>query len=173
MNTFQLDDCLRDRDFAASCYRDRRLANTERFPQDLSTKKARRQGLQKDHMLLPRFFPGSRIFVTSDKRIVDDNINIWPDLHCGFIIVSDAKRRNTAGFRQFTEAIRQFKSSFPDWHSVSWRNSIVHITQESVAVQRVTGNKISDNQGWYYSQTGWQNQLREALATNASLSTHH
>src|SRR5262245_3591915 len=134
MTAFQLDDCLRDRDFLAGCLKDRHLALTRKFPDELSTTFAHKRKWQKDSHVLSVFLPGADPFVTSDKEIVRDNIHEWPDCHCGVIIVGDAKRRNTAGFRQFREAFLNFKKGFPGWHSAPWRSSIVRITQESVEV---------------------------------------
>jgi hypothetical protein len=166
MNSFQLDECMDCKRLVRACT-NQGLAKVIRFPASLKTKDARKERKQKDQTILPYFLMREPPFVTSDKPIIEDNLLFIPPVHCGVIIISNAKPSPETTFVDMQAILEKFKTRFPQWHAVNWRNSIVEITQEWITIKKIAGTGVAST-FLSFDDLSWQTKLNEHLAMEST-----
>ena len=65
------------------------------------------------------------------------------------------------------QGLRRFKSTFPDWHQVPWRNSVVETTTIGVEVWHVASGRLVRNAYLAFDSADWQIRLIGTLEKNA------
>lgn len=58
--------------------------------------------------------------------------------------------------------------TFSQWHQVSWQNSIVLITPDSVTVLHVEAACLKEDGYFTYQSLDWDKMLEKALCKNAN-----
>jgi hypothetical protein len=168
MTIFQLDECLDCRSLVRRCEAHREVATVYRFPGDFKTKEARQQKKQKDKIVVPHFIARGNPIVTTDLPIIEDNLDCISEPHPGFIIVSNETPTPTIRSQHIVDILGSFKQGFPDWISVSWRNSVVRLTQKWIEVGSI---KDTTFVRLWFSSTDWRNDLLALLKNNSERSS--
>jgi hypothetical protein len=164
MITFQLDQNVNKRSLAETCQKEGK-AGVWRFPKKWSTIA---EGF-KDPDLLPVVMAGDKPLVTNDRNIAKENARFIPSKNPGIAIVGFAKGTiKPLGRGDIEKILVNFKAQFPRWHLVSWSNSVVEITQNSVEVWHVEAGNLGPDDYWPMTQPGWPNLFEAVLRKNAS-----
>lgn len=164
MTSFQLDQNVNKKSLARDCER-QGLANVARFPSEWKN----RPGGFKDPDLLPIVMKGNRTFVTNDRKIAQENASAIPDEHPGIIIVGFCKGTVKPIGRGSIEGIlASFKIKYPDWHVVSWSNTIAEITQQSVEVWHIENGILRSDEYLPFDRPFWTTALSDWLSKNSN-----
>jgi hypothetical protein len=155
---YQVDECLDSKRLVKWCAAEG-LVTLRRFPRKLKE--------QEDPQVLDTILPSGSSLVTTDREIHWRHSTHIPDKHPGILIVASSDSSCTIRIRDVERILRQFKSSFPGWHSTSLQNSILEITEQQAEVCKVTGG-IAARIGWVeFAKEGWQDELRGMLSQSA------
>lgn len=161
---FQFDECSDCKSFIKRCNKEG-LAVAKRFG-----KKHRRKGL-KDPEMLAIYLALGGVIVTFDNNIIDEHVEDIPEHNPGFIIIEHSSEvPYTLTQASAEKIVARFKSTVPDWHQVSWANSIVRITEKSVFIFRKIGTDVTRNCYVELVETTCESQIRDHLMQNAQLS---
>jgi hypothetical protein len=158
---FQFDECSDCVSFIKKCNK-QGLAVARRFK-----KKHRRTGL-KDPQMLPIYLGLGGVLITFDNDMIDDHEDDVPERSPGIIIIehSDAVPY-TLTQASVEKIIGRFKSILPDWHQVPWANSIVRITERSVAIGRKFKTGVAYDCHADLADVNCDQQIRNHLVQNA------
>jgi len=122
-----------------------------------------------DEDMLDKYVQRDGVIVTFDAGLVQDHLDHVPDDHPGVIIV----RHSPAISYPMTAAsakniLDHFKAEFSDWHRVSWKNSVVTMTEASIEVGHVASDHVVNDLSKSYNESEWQAELRDCLSRIAS-----
>ena len=160
MITYQVDQNTNSKRLVESCKK-QGLVDVRRFPQRLSDKD--------DPDVLAEAFSSDRTLLTMDREIHFGNAVHFPTQHSGILIVANASSPRTITIADMVRTLAQLKSSFPDWHQSSLRNSVVELTERSVEVWRVDNGAVLKTAFISFEQPDWQHELAKVLQCNASV----
>jgi hypothetical protein len=159
MTTFQLDECLNSKKLALGCAQEG-LCKVFRFPSEM-------KGL-KDPEMLNSLLPKGNPLITTDFALLNEHLNAIPDSHPGIILIANSKSvPETLTIKKVQAILKKFKTQFSQWHQVSWQNSIVCITQDSINVLHIEGGHIKDDGYFTYQSLDWDKKLEDTLCKNA------
>ncbi|MGO8751665.1 MAG: hypothetical protein ACLQNE_37465 [Thermoguttaceae bacterium] len=117
--------------------------------------------------MLDELLPRGCTLVTTDREIHWLHSTHTPDEHSGILIIATSNSSRTIRIHDVEQILRQFKSDFLGWYSMSLRNLVVEITEQQVEVWKVVGGIIK-RFGWVeFTKAGWQDELRDLMARNA------
>jgi len=166
MTKIQLDECIDCKRLAKACVK-QNLVAIVRFPPELKTKVARENRLNRDELVLPRFLREGSTVLTTDYPIDSDNATFIPEKHPGIIIISNAHPTPSVKFSDIEKTIDQFKVNVPNWHLLSWDNSITEISLEWVDVRYVERGHVKELQRLFFTDQSWPAKLATTLTSNA------
>ena len=160
MIPFQLDECASSRKLLSSCKK-QKLCVPFAYPRRFKGKAI------KDPQVLARVMANGRALVTTDLAIVDRHCECIPINNPGLIMLGPSPGSpHTTTEKLMMKMLSNFKTYFPDWHDVSWRNSIVRITESTVELGHVaTSGYVYD----YHSdldKPGWVEEMKVFLENN-------
>ena len=164
MTIFQFDECSTYLKYIAQCNKN-----------PVGTTKAKRhkkkhQGLL-DPDVLAIHMGGNSVFVTFDGRMVNEHGAHIPTLNPGIIIIGHSPSYSFTMTHVFAcKILEDFKVSFPDWHTISWRNSIVRMTEISIEVGYNTASGFVSQFHELFRENGWQDAFKVFLAQNKTIS---
>jgi|SRR5579862_4199794 len=159
MTTFQVDQNLHDRDFAAECEAGG-SAKVWLFPKNLRH--------EPDEKILPILMARSNPLVTMDRDIAQDHPKSIPNKNPGIVVVGFAKgNAKSITIKNVKTILAQFKRLFPRWANTNLDGSILEITPESVEVWHVHDNTVIEDVYLPFSADKWTDQLMEVLDTNS------
>jgi hypothetical protein len=161
VTTFQFDECISSKALIRDCRRSG-LCTPRRYPKG-------NMGL-KDPEMLAKYMPGDAPLFTQDLALLSDHATHIPPRNSGIIMIG----HSPATPRTVTEVsirriLKQFKQRFGEWHSISWRNSIVVITEATVSAGHMSASGPSVNFIGRIDDNTWKDRLKEVLANNAGL----
>ncbi len=158
MITFQLDECLNSKKFVLGCAQEG-LCKVFRFPSDM-------KGL-KDPEMLNQLLPRKLPLVTTDFALLDEHLNSIPEYHPGIILIANSENvPQTLTIKKVQAILRKFKTKFSQWYQVSWQNSIVCITQDSVNVLHIEDSHLKNDGYFTYQSLDWDKILEDILCQN-------
>jgi hypothetical protein len=131
---FQLDECNNQKSLAEACNR-KGLCKVLRFP--LSTMEG-----TKDPQMLPIILGRGRTLFTTDRRIIEQNIEHVPKDHPGIIIVKSAQPRPTLTMTIVSGIVEAFKAAFPAWNTADWSMKCLELTQIEAILSVVRTSEI-------------------------------
>jgi hypothetical protein len=158
MITFQFDQCLNSKRFARDCQAEH-LCETLRLPAALAD--------AKDPDLLRTLMARENPLVTFDRALPRDHAPCIPERNPGIIVLTNFPAPQTMTIRIAQHILKRFKLAFPQWHEVSWMNSIVEITTINVEVWHVDQAKLIRNAYLGFDSADWQTQLQDLLRLNS------
>ena len=158
MITFQLDQWLNSKRFARDCAAEA-LCQTLRLPPTLVD--------VKDPDLLRTLMAGVNPLVTFDRALPREHTSSIPRHHPGIIALSNFPAPQTMTIRIAQQVLKRFKTAFPDWHEVSWTNSVAEITTISVELWHVDQAQLVRDAYLAFDSVDWQTKLRELLQQNS------
>jgi hypothetical protein len=160
---FQLDECISAGKLLSHCRRQNACVPFP-FPKILKGKSV------KDPEVLGKYMPLDRVLVTVDLSIVEKHGGHIPEANPGLIMLGPSPDSPyTTTVRLTMKMLAKLKAAFPDWHNVSWRNSIVRLTESSIEVGHMTtSGYVYDLNANLDDPNGWQDTLAELLRRNAS-----
>ena len=161
MPIFQLDENLNDSEFARECDEESKAAGIA----DLSLKRfPKRLRGEEDEVVLRNLLSSGGTVLTKDRGIATDGKDGIPDEHPGIIIIANAPSVRVTGNQAVRQILRKMKTSVNEWHSLSFKNSIIEITQAGIEVRRK-----SDAKAKYldFAANGWESNLVSILKDNA------
>jgi hypothetical protein len=158
---FQFDECSDCKSFIARCNR-QGLATARRF-----RKKHRGKGI-KDPQMLPIYLALGGVLITFDNDMIEKHEDQIPEHNPGIIIIEHSPDvPYTLTQASVEKIIARFKSIVPDWHSVPWANSIVRITEKSVAVFRKLATGVTCDCFVELADATCDEKIRNRLLQNA------
>ncbi len=158
MIAFQLDQCLDSKRFVRDCNAEG-LCQIHRLPPSLRGKE--------DPELLSVVMPGNYPLVTFDRALPHNHTQFIPESNSGIVVLINYPSLQTMTISIGQKVLRQFKSAFPDWYRLTWRNSIVEVTSIGVTVWHVAGGKLIRDTYQARAADGWQSRLAVILKANA------
>ena len=158
MIVFQLDQCLDSKRFVRECSTEG-LCQVQRLPPALRN--------EPDAALLTVLMGTKNPILTFDRELPQDHATFIPDENPGIIVLSNFPSPQTMTVRIAQRLLQGFKSAFPDWHQVAWRNSVVEITSIGVEVWHVSRGALVRNGYQGFDNSGWQERLKAVLAENS------
>lgn len=162
MTVFQFDECSSCNSFIRRCNKEG-LAIARKFKD-----KHRSKGI-KDPQMLKMYLALGGVLVTFDNDMIDDHTQHIPEKSPGIIIIEHSPDMPyTLTQKSVEKIIKAFKEKFPNWHVVQWANSIVRITEKSVAVCQKTSTEVRYNCWIELSDTECEKQVTEHLSKNAA-----
>jgi hypothetical protein len=160
MTTFQFDECSDSPTVINACNQ-QGLARAKRFSK-------KHKGL-KDPEMLAIYMGMDGVLLTQDCAMIEDHEECVPCLHPGIVMVGHSEKNpQTVTERSIRKIIGSFKESFHDWHTVSWSNSIVKITESTVEAGFMTPKGAVFDLSVSFGDGSWQDGLRACLARNAA-----
>lgn len=161
MTTFQLDECLNSKKLVQGCTQEG-LCNVFRFPSDM-------KGL-KDPEMLTQLLPKGNPLVTTDIALLDEHLDSIPKYHPGIIIIANSESvPQTLTIKKVQAILRKLKTKWSQWYQVSWQNSIVCLTQDSVKILHLEDNHLKEDGYFTYQAPDWEeNILLQVLYRNAN-----
>jgi hypothetical protein len=128
MNEFQFDECFDDRVIRIRCNSER-LCVAKKYPRELRG--------TKDPQMLPELLRKDAALVTTDGRIVDDNIDHIPYPHPGIIAIGTRDASKTLTTRIAAKNLDQFKGLFVTWHLTDWSGTFLEIDEDKASLHLV------------------------------------
>ena len=110
-----------------------------------------------------------RLLLTFDRAIAFDQPYALGATFPGILILAledDSVKR--MGRKVAMSLLRQFKNECPDWPAFDCRNSVVELQPKFVFVYHVEKRSVLLSIMFDRTMPGWQLQLQQSLATNAS-----
>lgn len=155
----QLDEDINAKHIEKACAAEG-LVQALRFPKELKGKD--------DLEVFGALSPKGNVFITTDKGFVSDNLDSFPDIHPGVVIVSfDDDAIPTMTTHAAQKIIVRFKVEFLDWHQIEWKNSVVNICPNQLRVWHVSGGQLIRDL-ISFRDNDWQMKLAQALGFNAT-----
>lgn len=158
MTTFQLDQCLNSKKFVQACNA-QGLCAVHRFPSDL-------HGLD-DSNVLTRLLSTDKPLLTTDSRMALDHASAIPLMSSGLVVIHNDKDVRTMTISIAQQVLREFKSAFPEWHTVSWRNSVVTVSSKNIEVSHAIGNTLVRDLFAEFAEPNWQSRVKAVLSQNS------
>ena len=160
MNIFQFDECSDGKSLIRSC-KTEALSQVRRYP-------TKHKNLP-DPEMLAIYMKKDGTLVTFDRRIVEENLDAIPGEHPGLIMVGHSPAiPYTMTEESASKILRALKDGFADWHTISWKNSIVTITDASIEVSRRTGAGVQSMLYASFENDNWQHLLKDCLLQNST-----
>jgi hypothetical protein len=160
MIAFQVDENFRDKHFAAACNSEG-LASVAPFPPELRGKA--------DDDVLDAFLARERPIVTNDINIAAHHPQAVPQRHPGIIIVCYSPGNpRTSTMKGLQKIIFAFKKAFSAWHSTSYANSIIQLTELDVHIWHKEGDSIRRDHYIPFTDRDWVGRLQAALIQNST-----
>jgi hypothetical protein len=162
MNCFQFDECSSSSELIRECKKEG-LCSPRKYPN--------KHRSLKDPEMLDIYMKRNGVLITFDLSIVEDNDGFIPLENPGIILIGQsANSMRTMTITSARKIMKSFKRLFPEWCKLSWRNSIVAITDATISAGCVT------NSGFYVefstelndTDEGWKESLRDFLTQNSS-----
>jgi hypothetical protein len=165
MPTFQLDECLNDPEFAQECEDD---SNAKNIPGVAVRLFPRRLRGEDDDVVLRESLQLDGAILTKDRRIARDWIAAIPNQHPGIIIIANAPgNAATITVSIVKKILSNFKKAFPQWHALSFRNSVLEITQIGIEIWRASDNILLPSGYIQFDSNERETILIGKLASNA------
>jgi len=162
MTIFQLDECLNSKKLVLGCAKEE-LCKVFRFPSNM-------RGL-KDPEMLNQLLPKGNPLITTDFALLDEHLDSIPEYHPGIILIANSESMpQTLTIKKVQAILKKFKTKFSQWHQVSWQNSIVCITQDSVTILHIEAGHLKEDDYFIYQSLNWDQTLEDALCRNAKRS---
>ena len=158
MTAFQLDQCLDSKRFARECA-------AEGFCQTLRLPPALRNA--EDAQLLTVLMADPNPLLTFDRTLPDEHTSSIPDQHPGIIVVTNFPAPQTLTIQIAQRVLNRFKTFFPAWHQVSWRNSIVELTTIGIEVRHVANGRLVKDVYFSFDEADWAARLLTTLQRNS------
>jgi len=159
---FQFDENIDYKAYIKRCNQEG-FAVVKRFPKDLKN-----TGFP-DPEVLKRCLLLGGVLVTLDHHMIDDHEPDVPEKSPGIIIIQHSpKIPYTMTQKSAEKIIEQFKKRISDWHKLSYANSIVRITDESITVGRKKENVVTYNCYKELSEQDCEDEIRQRLNDNAA-----
>jgi hypothetical protein len=100
--------------------------------------------------------------------MIDDHEGQIPEQSPGIIVIEHSPDLPyTLTIASVERIVAHFKSKLSDWHTVSWANSIVRITEKSVAVFRKRSTGVRCDCFVEFSDATCDEQIRNCLLQNS------
>ncbi len=157
MICYQLDECADFKRLAERCAAEG-LVDLRRCPKKLKRKE--------DPEVLDAILGSNSTLLTTDRTIHCEHNRHIPDAHPGILIIASLAPW-TLRARDVERILRQFKSAFPNWHTITIRNSVVEITERYAEIWKVVGGTVVRFGRVEFTKDGWQDELRKLLSQNA------
>lgn len=160
MTVFQLDQCLNNRRLAKDC-NDEGLAGVWRFPSELA------QQPTSDPEMLARFMAADRPLLTTDGRLPWEHTSHIPNPHPGIVVIrSNAK--HTLRIEDARRILAGCKARLPEWHQLSFRNSILELWPDALDVYHVVRKQLHLDQHCSFDEVDWPQAFIASLTTNSN-----
>jgi DNA-directed RNA polymerase specialized sigma54-like protein len=122
----------------------------------------------KDPEMLNQLLPKGNPLITTDFALLDEHLNSIPEHHPGLILIANSETvPQTLTIKKVQAILRKFKTKFSQWHQVSWQNSILCITQDSVTILHVEAGYLKEDGYLTYQLFDFDKLLKSALCQNA------
>jgi len=159
MTICQLDECSNSSKITKECNNSGK-AQVYRFPKLLKGKS--------DNEILKILLTKENPLITFDKEIVHENRPATPETNPGLIILKNAPSiPDTMNDKNALRILNKFKGHFPRWNEISWRNSIITITQEYIVIEHISEGKIIKDKYIKYDDPSFNSCLEEILNKNS------
>jgi hypothetical protein len=164
MTTFQFDECSTYLEYISKCNK-APVGATE-----AKRHERKHRGLP-DPDVLAIHMKGNSVFITFDGRMVDEHGTHIPTLNPGIIIIGHSPAYSFTMTHVFAcKILEDFKVNFPEWHTISWRNSIVKMTEVSIEIGYNTTSGFVSQFYEFFKESGWQDSLKSFLTQNKNMS---
>jgi hypothetical protein len=120
-----------------------------------------------DPVLLQTLMAAPNPLLTFDRALPRDHTAFIPDCHPGLLVLSNFPSPQTLTIRLAQQLLKRFKSEFPDWDHVSWKNSVIEITALGVEVWHVEQGRLIREDYLALDVVDWQARLHEILHHNS------
>ena len=140
MPNFQLDECLNDADFARLCVNEAEAKkisgiNVNLLPDSLHG--------EDDDIVLAQLMKRDGTLLTKDRKIASEHSNAIPNSNPGIVIIANAPGSvRTMSVKQVEKILSEFKSNYTEWHALSFKNSIIEISQIGIEIWHVSDGKL-------------------------------
>jgi hypothetical protein len=160
VTAFQLDECDDYASYSKRCNK-AGLAQLRRY-------KTKNKGTL-DPQVIERCVKTNGTLLTTDGVFFSDNEQDIPERNPGFIVVEHSEAiPYTITQDSIEKILEDFKASFPDWSNISWKNSLVKISDAYIEIGRKTASGINFGFRADWTDENWQDGVRSALAGNAA-----
>jgi hypothetical protein len=155
MTVFQLDQNINAKDLAKQC-NDEGRCSVLRFPRRLVD--------EDDDVVLPDVLSRPATFVTTDRRIIEENPDSVPSHNPGVIVVrTNSKRTLTELITR--RIVSHFKNMFIDWAHVDWSRLYIEINEDDVYVTKLINGDIGGGQEIKFNDEEFSEKLSTAVRT--------
>ncbi len=164
MTILQLDENISSARLLGLCSREG-LATVQEFPTKW------RCGI-KDPELLMRLAQLDFALVTNDRKLPREHSRFIADRHPGIITVGLSRQSTKISPPSRTtimEIMANFKKQYMAWHKVTWRNSIVEITEVGVSVSHVELGCCCKDCDLRFEDASFSNRLSDILRENENI----
>jgi len=121
VTTFQLDQCLDDKDLARACNAEGKCT-VKRYPERLRG--------QSDKVMLPAVFSQDTTLVTIDRTIIEDNESSIVAPNPCIIVIRTKKPRPFMTASLARRIMDRFKTNVPSWPDIDWSMVYIEINNE-------------------------------------------
>ena len=160
MNFVQLDKNTGDKRLKAACLKEG-IVECDLLPRELRD--------QTDDVVLEYVIERNVVTFTFDQRIHTDWGEVLAGRNPGIVILrQDEDTLQQINTKTAPRFLRKFKGSFPDWHTVPCRNSVLEITPTKIFVYHTLTDapRLTFWSDW--QETGWQPTLAAHLSAHAT-----
>lgn len=162
LKIFQFDQCFNDGSIADAC-NNQGLAKAYRFPRRLMGKD--------DSEVLDELLIKSNTLVTTDLDMVRDHIDHVPAGHPGVLAICNGHANpQTITSSIIKKLLLEFKTSFPNWNSVSLCNTVAEITPIGLDIFHVEEKELVRDQYLSFEDPDWASLAATILLRNATRS---
>jgi hypothetical protein len=128
-----------------------------------------------DDKVLAHAISRDRVLLTYDRTIITEFWQVVAGGCPGVVILAQDDHGPFTRQMTYPAAVKilaNFKQDFPQWHAVSWDNSIVEILPSFICVNHVEPTGVTRTPGGFLTRSvvGWQAELQGLLQLNASRS---
>ena len=160
MNFVQLDKNTGDKRLKAACLKEG-IVECDLLPRELRD--------EKDAIVLEYAIRNEFVTFTFDHEIHYDCSRILAGRNPGILIL----RQDEAVLQQINtktapQHLRRFKESFPDWHAVPCRNSVLELTPTCISLFHSLATEPALTYFTDWQSSGWQSALIAHLEANAA-----
>jgi hypothetical protein len=114
----------------------------------------------KDPEMLNQLLPKGNPLITTDFALLDEHLDSIPEYHPGIILIANSESMpQTLTIKKVQAILKKFKTKFSQWHQVSWQNSIVCITQDSVTILHIEAGHLKEDDYFIYQSLNWDQTL--------------
>ena len=120
--------------------------------------------------MLAIYMQGAGVLVTFDSNMVEDHGAHIPNVNPGIILVGHSPAiPYTVTATSASKIMTAFKGHLPDWHELSWQNSVAKITDATIEVGHMAAQQFHIDLSADFANTpGWQESLRACLLINSA-----